>query len=667
MKSGIIVPLTAVALTLVGCISAERKAEYAEWQASDDGVPTVMLGEFESKYRQGWRKRAEEKKKARLEREEAARVLASRQREYTRWLASDDKEDGVSLEVFEQKYKDGWEARASQKKQARLEREEKARQEEKKKAELAELQRKRGKLCDEIAAAELAAIREAYAEGKVYKHVYYRGLSLTSSERLWKERALSLKLKKEQEGSESYKKIAHELETIAQMNKWWLSDWLHDWVEPRLGLSEKDKLAGEALLSEFGNKYMPNAYANYEKVRDAAIELQQVFNEEFPEPRKIKSTSPKWSPFNKMLEKFAKVRTEYFLCHDELCHYWMSYRLGVLTAEDFVKIDSHKIAVRLLPENKTRASYTIVNRTALEGKDADFAAKYAPESYALYQRFEQEWKQMDALIDEVAKQRTLIDAVRFDRAYYNAIFKYNDLAREMNMLVADFQTWHIDHRTTEKSSEDVAKCDQERARGLKAFADSLPTYVKDRTLGRIIPKSDMVLIRECSIRMQRTEVTQMQWMIVMGNNPSWYIQPDCPVGNVSYNDCKEFIRKLNELDGETYRLPTECEWEVACRAGGTGDWGKRRNGEEGPLDVMGWYRDNTDGHEMAVALKEPNAWGLYDMHGNVVETCYNSTKCGGCYVYDARSCRSACRVRNDPGYRHGVCGFRLCCSAGSRE
>ena len=61
MKSGIIVPLTAVALTLVGCISAERKAEYAEWQASDDGVPTVMLGEFESKYRQGWRKRAEEK------------------------------------------------------------------------------------------------------------------------------------------------------------------------------------------------------------------------------------------------------------------------------------------------------------------------------------------------------------------------------------------------------------------------------------------------------------------------------------------------------------------------------------------------------------------------------------------------------------------------------
>ena len=59
-------------------------------------------------------------------------MLASRQREYTRWLASDDKEDGVSLEVFEQKYKDGWEARASQKKQARLEREEKARQEEKK-------------------------------------------------------------------------------------------------------------------------------------------------------------------------------------------------------------------------------------------------------------------------------------------------------------------------------------------------------------------------------------------------------------------------------------------------------------------------------------------------------------------------------------------------------
>lgn len=684
MKRSVVVSLTAVALTLAGCISAERKAEYAEWQASDDGVSTVMLGEFEAKYREGWRERAKEKMRARLEREEAARVLARRQAEYTRWLASDDKEDGVSLEVFEQKYKKGWEARAAQKKQARLEREEKARQEARQKAELAELQRKRSEICDAIAAADLSAIREAYAEGKVYKHVYYRGFSLTNSERHWKERALRLKLNKEQEGSESYKNIVRELENIAQMDKWWLSDWLHDWVEPRLGLSEEDKLAGEALLAEFGNKYMPNAYANFEKTRDAAIELQQVFNEEFPKPWTIKSTSPKWNAFNKVLEKFAKVRTEYFLCHDELCHYWTSYRLGVFTAEDFAKIDSQKIAVKLLPENTTRASYTIVKRTALAGKDADFAAKYAPESYALYRRFDQEWNQIDELLNEVVKQRYLLDAVRFDRAFYNAQFKRNDLAREMNMLVSDFQAWNLDHRTTEKSSEDIAKCDQERAKGLKVFSDSLLTYVKDRTLGRIVPKSDMVWIRQGATRMQRTELTQMQWMIVMGTNSSDHIQADYPVERVSWDDCQKFIKKLNELDGVTYRLPYGNEWVFACRAGGTGDWGKRRNGEQGPLDAMGWYEGNDDKHEMAVALKEPNAWGLYDMHGNVEEWCQDVrkegyrleyvTRCGGSYISKADWCSSSYVDFKDNRYfecktdhRDFHTGFRLCCAEGPRE
>ena len=162
----------SILLLFAGCVSAERKAEYAAWQASDDGVQTVMLGEFEAKYQQGWRERAAEKKKARLAREEAERVLAERKAEYDLWLVSDDKEDGISFEVFEQKYKEGWEDRAAQKKQARLEREEKERQEAKRKAELAELQRKRDEVRDAMAAADLAAIRKTYAGGGLYLNPY---------------------------------------------------------------------------------------------------------------------------------------------------------------------------------------------------------------------------------------------------------------------------------------------------------------------------------------------------------------------------------------------------------------------------------------------------------------------------------------------------------------
>lgn len=689
MKQSSTVLVIAGLMILVGCVSAERQAEYAAWQASDDGVRTVQLAEFESKYQQGWRERAAEKKKARLAREEEERVLAERKAEYSRWLASDDKEADVSLEMFEQKYKEGWEARATQKKQVRLEREERERQEAKRQTELAELQRKRNEVRDAMAAADLAAIRESYAKGVPYKHTYYNRELL---EKLWKE----------QKNSKAYAALAHELYERKK------SDWLKEWVEPRLGLSEEDKLAGEAFLSEFGSKFMPNAYANFEKMKDVAVELQQVFNEEFAEPWTLKNTSPKWNAFNKVLEKFVKARTEYYLCHDELCYYWVAYRLGVVTAEDFAKIDSQKVAVKLLPENNTSAEYTVVKPLKMESKDSDFASKYAPETYALYQRLQQEWEQTGTLVDEVYKQRILLDDVRFSRAYYNAQFKCNDIVRVMNELVVDFQSWHMDHRTTEKSSEDIAKSDLERAKGLRSFVDSLVTYVKDRTLGRIIPKSDMVLLPTGSrttgervqeerghynrkgkwksegmewvnktvkhdiksTLMQRTEVTQMQWMIVMGNNPSEHVKPDCPVENVTWNDCQTFIKKLNEMDGTTYRLPKEVEWEYACRAGSTTDWGKRRNGEDGPLDAMGWYSDNSGRGTDAVALKEPNAWGLYDMHGNVWEWCQDEYRSGdsdrvnrgGSWRSDAGYCSASNRDRRFPGNRNGSLGLRLAAS-----
>ena len=215
MKKGSTVWVVAGLMILVGCVSAERQAEYAAWQDSEDGVRTVQLPEFESKYRQGWRERAAEKKKARIAREEAERVLAERKAEYRRWLASDDKEESVSFESFEQKYKEGWEARAAQKKRVRLAKEA---------AERAEKQRlaMRTELYEMTVEYDLADIMVCYSEGDRYENPFL-------GER-WRNRD----------------------ET---------TDWLAKWSSPRLGMTEADALAGEALLSEFGTKYLPNAYA----------------------------------------------------------------------------------------------------------------------------------------------------------------------------------------------------------------------------------------------------------------------------------------------------------------------------------------------------------------------------------------------------------------------
>ena len=180
--------------------------------------------------------------------------------------------------------------------------------------------------------------------------------------------------------------------------------------------------------------------------------------------------------------------------------------------------------------------------------------------------------------------------------------------------------------------------------------------------------------------MGATEVTQGQWKKIMGNNPSRFKGDNLPVEIVSWNDCREFIRKLNRQEGgNKYRLPTEAEWEYACRAGSKtrfcfGDSDSR-------LGDYDWYRSNSSSKTHSVARKKPNAWGLYDMHGNVCEWCedwkgdYPSGHVtdpegpsdgsywvfrGGCWSSGAGGCRSA--DRGDyflPSFRRSYLGFRL--------
>ncbi|MEW6671323.1 MAG: SUMF1/EgtB/PvdO family nonheme iron enzyme [Thermodesulfobacteriota bacterium] len=188
--------------------------------------------------------------------------------------------------------------------------------------------------------------------------------------------------------------------------------------------------------------------------------------------------------------------------------------------------------------------------------------------------------------------------------------------------------------------------------------------------------------------LQTTEVTQGQWRALMGSNPSHFRNcgDDCPVESVSWNEVQEFISKLN-AQGEAgrYRLPTEAEWEYAARAGSktaftSGDISEADCGHDANLAAVGWYCGNSDKQAHPVALKRPNAWGLYDMHGNVWEWCrewygaYPSGAVtnplepssgshrvgrGGSWGSYAWACRSAFRKRYLPGTRDDGLGFRL--------
>ena len=176
-----------------------------------------------------------------------------------------------------------------------------------------------------------------------------------------------------------------------------------------------------------------------------------------------------------------------------------------------------------------------------------------------------------------------------------------------------------------------------------------------------------------------TEVTQELWKAVMGKNPSWFkYNPQKPVENVSWHDCQSFIKRLNELTGKNFRLPTEAEWEYAARGGNKSKGYKYSGGND--INEMAWYKGNSNSQTHDVKTKSPNELGIYDMSGNVLEWCedwfgyYSSSSQtnpkgpssgsyrvlrGGSWKNGARYCRVSNRSNRNPGYGHLYSGFRL--------
>lgn len=216
----------------------------------------------------------------------------------------------------------------------------------------------------------------------------------------------------------------------------------------------------------------------------------------------------------------------------------------------------------------------------------------------------------------------------------------------------------------QKDKDDVVAAEK-APRSERAAKEALPRLIKD-----------MVAIPGKDFKIGKYEVTQAQWQAVMGENPSAFKCVDNPVEKVSWDDCKKFLEKLNALpevkaSGLRFRLPTTAEWKYACRAGERGDYCRLADGTEITKYTLGkvaWYEDNGESKTHPVGQKEPNAFGLYDMLGNVWEWLEDSSwlsksnrELGGGSWSDPPW---DCTITRDrpPDCRYAYIGFRLAAS-----
>ena len=164
----------------------------------------------------------------------------------------------------------------------------------------------------------------------------------------------------------------------------------------------------------------------------------------------------------------------------------------------------------------------------------------------------------------------------------------------------------------------------------------------------------------------RYPVTQEQYEAIIGSNPSNFKGRRRPVEQVNWEEAQAFCRKLQEKFGGSFGLPREAIWEKACRAGTSTSYNNGTDNDSG-LSQVAWYSGNSGSETHEVGGKRPNAWGFYDMHGNVWEWCeewYSSGSSrvirGGSWGSSSDSCTSSCRSYSSPGYRSYDLGFRVC-------
>ena len=304
----------------------------------------------------------------------------------------------------------------------------------------------------------------------------------------------------------------------------------------------------------------------------------------------------------------------------------------------------------------------------------EFARQYTPESQAVFERFRKDCAETEKLRASLAEDLRVMNCPLHDDAGWWALSrKISALEARESEWAAFIQDAFLRHTAGLTDAEKLGSADAELAKKTVAWENgALKDLLKNSVEAFSIPA--VVKIPGKPYAFGVFEVTQAQYRAVTGENPSKFKGSNLPVTNVSWYDAREFCRKLTEREraagriskNQEYRLPTAAEWQHACRAGTTTKFYTGDSEED--LARAAWYKGNSGGRPHPVGLKEPNAFGLYDMHGNVGEWLLYQRRWGeieiGCLVFGGTYCESVEGGFGRPGNwipssRHDDVGFRV--------
>jgi formylglycine-generating enzyme required for sulfatase activity len=432
--------------------------------------------------------------------------------------------------------------------------------------------------------------------------------------------------------------------------KWqnWINGETRLSTEPRMQGANAE--TGEGLLEAFGIRYMPNTYQYYQDVRNTALEIAQGMDEVFPKGRASDSSGGEL--YSKAAQKRARVVAEMFRRHDELCFFYLLHQAGVFSDAVLSKYDARKIAIWLPGWVSTTWSCDRLERPKpLSAEDATFASKYLPETLAGYQRLLSIFDEGTVQYKELEEAAQTVDAARF---YINLLIFHDRLkviSEKLGALQGVLLPKRLAYAMGDENAEGLSRFDDLTATDIQKFEKNMTAkaYFVHRTTEKVLtlPGGVPLVLVWCpagSFDMGRSnldmkyinpfidqepedwhrvvltegfwlakyEVTQAQWNSIMGKKLFEQSGDDLPADGIDWNNSVEFCKRV----GHGLRLPTEAQWEYACRAGTKGPFAGTGN-----LATMGWFWGNSDRHVHPVGRKLPNAWGLYDMHGNVCEWC----------------------------------------------